>query len=601
MRVWSDTSGAFRVDAEFLALKDGKIHIWKSNGVKIAVPVSKMSLNDIQYVEKITGVSLDEDKPLSEIKRRNTQRDSSRSSAKPSNGISTAPESSYDWFDFFLSSGVNPQICERYAQVFSKDQMGEEILPDVTPALLRTLGLKEGDIIRVMKHLDTKFGRANGTPTEGDANGGGLFSGPGGELKNNTRRGRPEPTTQASNVVDADALRQKTTDERPEVPPPAPPKDVKDVGFDDDAWSVKPSKSPAPQSAISQPAATPVSAAPALTPALTGSLGELSLLSPALQPTPTGPPPQAIQAQPTAVPPAQPARPTADAAFFDKLGAPASQNILSQPTGRQRPTAPPLITGNPSLAPPPRASSAPGFQYQQQSGFAPPAPLAAQMTGYQQPMQTGYQAPPGESLQNLQQQQQMQQQQASMYQQNGFAPQQTGYQGMMQPQMTGYYPQQQFQQQPLQMPPTSSPFADPPRQPFQPSPSTFGSVNGMLPPALTPLRTGYTNPNLQPQQTGFPGQQWPQHQQQPQQQQQQQQTPFLMPGQALPPGMTLNANGALVPQQTGFGQQAPQPLVAQKTGPAPPVRFGTTGLTPLMATPTGRRANLSNASECTSF
>jgi len=50
-------------------LKDGKINLHKMNGVKIAVPVAKMSVEDLEYVERITGVSLDEDKPLSDIKR----------------------------------------------------------------------------------------------------------------------------------------------------------------------------------------------------------------------------------------------------------------------------------------------------------------------------------------------------------------------------------------------------------------------------------------------------------------------------------------------------------------------------------------------------
>ncbi|GAM84176.1 hypothetical protein ANO11243_021690 [Dothideomycetidae sp. 11243] len=610
MRTWTDRSGTFRVDAEFLGLRENKIHLHKSNGVKIAVPVANMAVEDLEYVEKITGVSLDEDKPLSDIKRRSTLRNKERDAKRDTNGISTIGKSDYDWFDFFLACGVNPQICERYAQNFAKDQMGEEILPEVTPPLLRTLGLKEGDILRVMKHLDTKFGRSGGTPTEGE---GGLFSGPGGALKNNTRKGRPAPATVASDVVHADAFKMKSgddgerravsIDDSDDVPPPAPPKD-RPAGFEDDAWSVKPTKSPAPQTAqapapakASSPAPTAAATAPPPAPTLIGSLGELSLLSPPLQPTPA--PQQTIQAQATSATPVEPPKPAADQAFFDRLGAPAPQNILAQPTGRARPTAPPLNTNSSSIAPPPRAASAPGFPNMQQSAFAPPTPMSAQMTGYQQPMATGFQAPPGQSLQSMQQQQQMMNGSMQMpYQQNGLMSSPTGYPGMMQPQMTGFYPQQQQQgmfppPQPLQMQPTASPFADPPRPPFQPSPSMFASPNGMLPPALTPMRTGFTNPNLQPQATGFGNPQWLQ-----QQQQQQQAPPPLLPGQALPPGMTLNGNGSLVPQHTGFGgqQSAPQPLLAQKTGPAPPVRFGTSGIKPLAATPTGRRANLGNAS-----
>ncbi|KAI7581260.1 hypothetical protein KC343_g20443, partial [Hortaea werneckii] len=226
VRTWTDRSGTFKVEAEFIGLREGKIHLHKLNGVKIAVPVSKMAVEDLEYVEDVTGKSLDEDKPLSDIKRRSTQKKNKEresSSARERNGSSAAAgasvqppqpkkEDEYDWFDFFLSCGVNPQICERYANAFSKDEMGPEILPEVNEQLLRTLGLKEGDILRVMKTLDNKYGRKKGVEggalpqmvgDQGTGSGaaspsatggeGGLFSGPGGALRNNTRKGRPAP------------------------------------------------------------------------------------------------------------------------------------------------------------------------------------------------------------------------------------------------------------------------------------------------------------------------------------------------------------------------------------------------------------------------
>ena len=171
-RTWTDRSGTFKVEAQFIGLKDGKIHLHKLNGVKIAVPVVKMAIEDLEYVEKMTGVSLDDDKPLSDIKRRSTQTakasdrkklDSAASAAKP--GATVEPSKSkpdgpeYDWFDFFLKAGVSPYQCERYAFNFNKDSMDENVLGEITPSVLRTLGLKEGDILRVMKYLDIKFGR----------------------------------------------------------------------------------------------------------------------------------------------------------------------------------------------------------------------------------------------------------------------------------------------------------------------------------------------------------------------------------------------------------------------------------------------------------
>ena len=169
MRTWTDRSGAFKVEAQFIGLKDAKIHLHKLNGVKIAVPVAKMAIEDLEYVEGVTGVSLDDDKPLSDIKRRSTQgkkEDRGRANSAPKAGASVdrtsqgkpdGPE--YDWFDFFLKAGVSPYQCERYAFNFNRDSMDEGVLSDITPAVLRTLGLKEGDILRVMKYLDNKFSR----------------------------------------------------------------------------------------------------------------------------------------------------------------------------------------------------------------------------------------------------------------------------------------------------------------------------------------------------------------------------------------------------------------------------------------------------------
>jgi actin cytoskeleton-regulatory complex protein SLA1 len=164
-------------------VRENKIQLHKLNGVKIAVPIAKMSLEDIEYVEKATGLSFDEDKPLSAIKKgrpapaqlqqQSYTRPSPPLQQTPRVGITIdrsnggAPRKDYDWFDFFLSCGVEVQTCQRYALSFEKDSIDESILPDITAPVLRTLGLKEGDIIRVMKHLDAKYNRTGSMPGEG--------------------------------------------------------------------------------------------------------------------------------------------------------------------------------------------------------------------------------------------------------------------------------------------------------------------------------------------------------------------------------------------------------------------------------------------------
>ncbi|OAD69390.1 hypothetical protein PHYBLDRAFT_95682, partial [Phycomyces blakesleeanus NRRL 1555(-)] len=54
VRTWTDRSGAFKVDAELLSYYDGKLRLHKTNGVKIDVPLEKMSMEDIRYVEAHT-------------------------------------------------------------------------------------------------------------------------------------------------------------------------------------------------------------------------------------------------------------------------------------------------------------------------------------------------------------------------------------------------------------------------------------------------------------------------------------------------------------------------------------------------------------------
>lgn len=694
-RTWTDRSGSFKVEAEFIGLKDGKIHLHKLNGVKIAVPVVKMAVEDLEYVERKTGVSLDDEKPLADIQRRKTQtaRSGDRkqsqptSSSAPQTGASVRPKQpEYDWFEFFLGAGVSPYHCERYASNFNRDSMDENVLPDITPTVLRTLGLKEGDILRVMKCLDNKYNRISaktklrnvsfgddetidsGQDAENGTNGtaGGLFSGPGGTLRNNTRKGRPAPAVQTSDVVDAKAFQPKNTEDqtRPNRSEPAStpsnpvtaPENKPFGGFDDDAWDVKPSKQMPTTSQPPPASSAPISSAQSQ-PALTGSLADLSILSPALQPTivhntgaqsqPQSQPTAQHQSQPQPTPqPQQPGQPPqgfplqaqltgANPSFFSQLtqqqtaspnqqsnppqGFPLQQTLPSQQPGfgsqpfqqnslqRQRPQAPQIMQSGSLIPPPPmRPLSAPQ-NMSLPSSFGPP-PLQQQLTGYQnysnQPTQV---APPGQSLNELSlmrfQQQNSQQQTQPQFQSQGFGqpPQSFGqYSNGVAPQQAGFGQMQQMQQQPTGMQPmqpylngqqTGSLFADP-----RPQQQT-GSFQPMMPQA-----TGFQSP--MPQSTSF------------QPSFQTSQAPYQQP--PAPGSINAFLPPALQPQPTGangfggrpaFGQPPqpapplpPQPGVAplqpQKTGPAPPVKFGVSAeVKTLMPQATGRRANLSQASK----
>lgn len=256
VRTWIDSSGSFKVEAEFLGCIEGKIHLHKTNGVKIAVAATKLCLEDLEYVEKVTGTSLQDYKD--EVNRQNAKRKAhaERKSAaakkdelppEPVSKSATAvindvpppqpsrPKSStiavsdpdYDWFEFFLNCGIDIGNCQRYTLNFNREQMDDKILEDITPSLLRTLGLREGDIIRVMKFLDNKYGRKrDDIPVQPT---GALFTEPTGALKNNSSSDIPK--------VDAKAL---PTPQQPPQPTPAQPAPPQTTSFEDDAWAIKP-------------------------------------------------------------------------------------------------------------------------------------------------------------------------------------------------------------------------------------------------------------------------------------------------------------------------------------------------------------------------
>ena len=618
IRTWTDRSGSFKVEAQFLGLRNSKIQLHKLNGVKISVPLTKMSLDDVAYVNRLTGSSSPpppKPPPDSEKPRRRIE---------------------FDWFQFFLECGVDYNVCQRYALSFEKDQMDEGVLPDINSDTLRTLGVREGDILRVMKRLDEKFGRAGavtagrkksvrfgGVEEEDEAEKDDLAdvvkvhtpvekkesifsSGPSGALRNNTtRRGRPTTTKAVSDEVDPTLLSTSADVQEPDrekgekhgvrplrVPPSRlanmPDTDkANNSGFEDDAWTVKAQKK--------QPAAQVQQQPPAV-----------QIQSP--QPLQSGPPPGSAMHDLSGI----------NAQNNQSLPPPLQPQAASQPAAQLSPQPTASMAPRPASVPP--AQSTPQAQ-----------PLQAQLTGL--PPQSQYHPPmPGPTPAQAAGTQSLDQQLANLQiykQQQMLQVQPTGYIPAMQPQPTGYM--NGFTSPPPQMPTLTG-------VPLQPQPTGFmpnflppGQQNSVLGPTrsfsaslappliptntsntpqfITAHRTGPANfgsgptPQFQsqppppppvqlpPQPTGFqPITMQPQmtgYQPQPQQ--------MLAPQQTgLPSFLPPSQTNALAPQVTGFQQQ----MMPHKTGMAEfkPVSFGTRPK-PLVPTRTGRaRANLAAAS-----
>ncbi|KAG9128371.1 cytoskeletal protein binding protein [Ceratobasidium sp. 392] len=582
-RVWHDRTGQFKVEAEFLGLENGKIKLHKTNGVIIDVPSAKMSPEDMAYVEKLINAgkrpatSQDDDNvPLSVIAERRNSRPPSQPPRPTPQPQPKKPQ--IDWFDFFLSAGCDMDDCTRYAASFNRDKIDEAIVGDIKDSTLRSLGLREGDIIRVMKAIEKRGWRhendsarkeqmrkdeelarqlqaqenaaspRRSNTTSPTPN---LFTGPGGALKS-TRRGRPPPSSKTAPIaVDVNALQSSSRGSTPQItnPPggtltssptgtdtarpssaaatPAAPASVL-TGFDDDAWTPRPSStkpaSPAPAVALSPPpVAPPAPVAP--TPPPPPPAPPAPVVAPVVAPAPASVTAPAIQrpATTTAVTNSQPASSDFDILAkisqmrLEQQARPPSAPIVSQPTGvgmgiqapasfqsglgmgnspmpvgqlltaqqtgafgafgARGPPAP--IPANQSLLSPLIPTNT-GF-----NSFVPTRPGSTPAFGGLQTQPTGFQPSQPSFLQS---------------QPTGFQPSQPNF---LSSQPTGFQPSQPsfLQNQPTGFQPSQPSFMQPQQTGFSPSP-----ISSQSPPVgFQPTGMGgmFNGGGLQPQATGF--------------------------------------------------------------------------------------------------
>ncbi|KIR26661.1 hypothetical protein I309_04430 [Cryptococcus deuterogattii LA55] len=633
IRTWSDKSGQFDVEAEYLGLMNGKVRLHKLNGVIIDVPLEKMSARDTELIrrheaKKARKANMDEDdRPLSQQQqqqpttgRRPGQRsiESTYRSEEPipadivraSKAAAANRRPPFDWFEFFLSAGCDMDDCTRYASNFERDRIDDSILSDLDNGTLRSLGLREGDVIRVCKVIQARFSKK--TPeqqaqiekdeelarqlqeqeTSGKAPG--LFTGPDGKLANHTRRGRPEKKSVGPESVDAAALAAASdklaqvslVPTPPSVPTPPPPvvltptpilEEKKPTaptalsGFDDDAWTIKPISKPAsPAPATITTNSSPAPSAPA---AVSTSSSKVANNT------------DSLLAQINALRPA-----SADVSRNNTGG---SFDKFSQ------------MASSPHAPPPPPSSSAPAQPQSQlspqptaqsQQSFAPnayglgvqnsgrPMSMLAQQTGMST-MSNSSNAPRGplapvpanQGLLNP-----MQPQATGMFvptrDLSPMGAQQTGFQSQ-QPQLTGFQPQQQQQMMPQQtgfypgqmgMQPNFTGF---PQQ--QQQQSTFNAIASIPPPQpqqsqqAAPDKFAPSNIFAAMKKTDFG---------KPEEQQPQAAGKY----DALRP-LTTGYNGApgMMPQQTGMMAQ-PTGMMPQQTGMMGMQGQGMPGMMPQM-------------------
>ena len=185
VRTWTDRSGAFKVEAQFLSLFEGKFRLHKVNGVKIDVPVDKMSMDDVKYVEQKVGRSLtggsssaaaDEVTPTMPPRPQPTGGESSSSTgaaaAKQQQSGPVPPSqeheqpifarkqqkkvnANWDWFDWFMMIGIPMDDALKYSSAFQADKLDDSDLANLTHRRMKTLGVKEKHVQRVERYLET--------------------------------------------------------------------------------------------------------------------------------------------------------------------------------------------------------------------------------------------------------------------------------------------------------------------------------------------------------------------------------------------------------------------------------------------------------------
>ncbi|KAI9297977.1 hypothetical protein K502DRAFT_327826 [Neoconidiobolus thromboides FSU 785] len=131
VREWTDTTGSFKVEAEFIKFSENKIHLHKVNGVKIAVPIEKMSMVDLKYVSELIGEDLTES--LDSTRKQNAE--------------------SEKWLRFFKDCNVADDEAQVYATTFTKEKIDRSLLKSMDKSSLKDLGLVEGDSIRVLNAI----------------------------------------------------------------------------------------------------------------------------------------------------------------------------------------------------------------------------------------------------------------------------------------------------------------------------------------------------------------------------------------------------------------------------------------------------------------
>lgn len=293
IRTWTDRSGSFKVEAQFIDFHNGKLRLHKLNGVKIDVPVEKMCQEDVRWVENHTKNMANQQQEIAPaMPTRPPQQQ------QPTKPPQKKLNERWDWFDWFMIIGIPMQSSLQYASAFKAEKLDDSDITTLTHKQMKTLGLKEEHVRRIERYIET------GQPEDADEEDGSSSNKPkeqsqiekdeelarklqrewessesGSKTRGVSTSARPRPNVSAPKDIHPDLLDfigTQITASSNDSKGKEPEKQGDLVGFNDDAWAPRASTSPTAAMSPMKPA-PPAAAAP-------------------IAPVPTGPTPEQVKA-----------------------------------------------------------------------------------------------------------------------------------------------------------------------------------------------------------------------------------------------------------------------------------------------------------------
>ena len=153
MRVWADKTGTIKVEAEYLFIKENKVHLLKDGGIEIAVPIDKLLAADVEYLSTLPDNGFLKDRAPPPRPKRPSQVDPSllaqAKAIQPPPPSGNFSYNGFNWKDWLIKAGVSTGDALNYAPKFVSEKLDESCLVGIQRETLRSIGVSEGDIIRI--------------------------------------------------------------------------------------------------------------------------------------------------------------------------------------------------------------------------------------------------------------------------------------------------------------------------------------------------------------------------------------------------------------------------------------------------------------------